>query len=108
MRQYGPMLFRLELAAVVGAVQRNRIPDIASTFFQIALATAEPGHHWLGEAVKLLPEECATASDKATLLTAVRQSCQLEPTSHVQMEQSVWCASPSWLCRRSACSLRVL
>jgi hypothetical protein len=91
MRQYGPMLFRLELAGVVGAVQRSGIPDIANTVFQMAMATADAGRQWLQEAVALLPESCATPSDKRLLLQCVSQACMVDPSSHEQIEQSIWC-----------------
>jgi hypothetical protein len=100
MRQYGPMLFRLELAGVVGAVQRSRIPDIASTVFQVALATAEAGRQWLQETVALLPDTCATPSDKQLLMQCVAQACMVDPSSHEQIEQSIWC-DPQEISERS-------
>lgn len=87
------MLLRLELAGVVGSVDSNFIPDIASTFFQITLATGATGQQWLQEAVALLPDQCAQPSERQRFLQAVAQSCQVDATSHAQMEQSVWCAA---------------
>jgi hypothetical protein len=98
MRQYGLMLFRLELAGVVGGVQRSRIPDIANTLFQVALATAEAGRQWLQETVMLLPDSCATLSDKQLLLQSVGQACTVDPLSHEHVEQSVWCDAILLVC----------
>jgi hypothetical protein len=95
------MLLRLELAGVVGSVVKSRIPDIASTFFQITLATGQLGHQWLQEAIALLPDHCARREERQRFLMTVAQACQVDSSSHAQMEQSVWCGS-------GPCDARVL
>lgn len=87
---YGPTLLRLELAAVVGLVSENRIPDIAGTLLQIMLATAQAGIQWLTEAVSAIPEACATMIDKQSFVQRVGQACTVNTASPQEMEQSIW------------------
>lgn len=87
---YGPTLLRLELAAVVGLVSENRIPDIAGTLLQIMLATSQAGVQWLQEAVAAIPEACATMMDKQSFVQRVGQACNVNAANPPEMEQSVW------------------
>lgn len=93
---YGPTLLRLELAAVVGLVSENRIPDIAGTLLQIMLATSQAGIQWLQEAVAAIPEACATMIDKQSFVQRVGQACTVNPASPQEMEQSVWYRATFW------------
>jgi hypothetical protein len=101
MLKYGSMLLRLELAGIVGAAAKTRIPDIASTFFQIALATGQQGQQWLQENINLLPDQCAQPEERQQFLRAVAQSCVVDPSCSEQMEQSIWyaaCQADTSLC----------
>lgn len=103
---YGPTLLRLELAAVVGLVSENRIPDIAGTLLQIMLATSQAGVQWLQEAVAAIPEACATMMDKQSFVQRVGQACNVNAANPPEMEQSVWSVNEAlWelsrTCRRT-------
>jgi transportin-3 len=98
---YGPTLIRLELGAVVGLASENKIPDIASTFLQLLLATSQAGQQWLIEAVSCIPDECATRQDKDAFIQRVQSACILNRSNHAEMEQSSWSVSDEpWACDR--------
>jgi hypothetical protein len=90
---YGPTFIQLELGAVVGLVAENRIQDIAGTFLQLMLATAQAGLQWLQQAVSSIPEACATSADKQFLVQRISQACALSAASLPELDQAIWCAS---------------
>ena len=108
MLKYGSMLLRLELAGVVGAMAMPRLPDVAGTFLQIALATGAHGQQWIQDTMALLPEGCVSENEKQQFQQTISQACVVDAASHEQMQQSVWCASPSRRRHRSSCLVRPL
>lgn len=87
---YGPPLVRLELGAAVGLAIENRIPDMAGTFLQLLLATAQAGQQWLQGAVTLLPDSAATADDKQLFVQRVSQACAKTAANSHQLDEAIW------------------
>lgn len=87
---YGPPLVRLELGAAVGLAAENRIPDMAGTFLQLLLATAQAGQQWLQGSVALLPDIAATAADKELFVQRVSQACAKSASNSHNLDQAIW------------------
>jgi hypothetical protein len=91
--KYGPTLIRLELGAVVGLASENRVPDMAGTFLQLLLATAQAGQQWLQGTVALLPDVAATSNDKQLFVQRVSQACAKCASNSHQLDQAIWCVN---------------
>ncbi|PSC72289.1 transportin-3 isoform X1 [Micractinium conductrix] len=68
-----PLLVRLLLAGVAGALPTSRLAELTDVLYALLKVTNTNGLQWVGEALAALPEEAATSADKQRYMNAAQQ-----------------------------------
>lgn len=72
-----PLLVRLLLAGVVGALPNNRIPEVADALVGVLGAMQANGLQMLASAMESIPESSATREEKSRVVSAAEEMVRL-------------------------------
>ncbi|EFN54933.1 hypothetical protein CHLNCDRAFT_134668 [Chlorella variabilis] len=68
-----PLLVRLVLAGVTGALPTNRLAELADVLYALLKVTNQNGLQWVGEALAAIPDDAATSGDKQRFMGACQK-----------------------------------